>query len=148
MEGCFYEQEYHKAEAEIIFCVSDHPHSFSIYCVCICQRSRYQDRKRRKCLLCDCKEEDADGGEQISKVKWTDYLAGILAREIPEDYEREALKAQTVLIRTALYRELENSEDKVLSEDYMSTAEMEARWSKEEFEEYYRTYTEVVKATE
>ena len=92
--------------------------------------------------------EDADGGEQISKVKWTDYLAGILAREIPEDYEREALKAQTVLIRTALYRELENSEDKVLSEDYMSTAEMEARWSKEEFEEYYRTYTEAVKATD
>lgn len=94
------------------------------------------------------KTEDADGGEQVSKVKWTDYLAGILAREMPGDYETEALKVQAVLIRTTLYRELENSEDKVLSEDYMSTAEMETRWSKEEFERYYKAYTDAVEATD
>lgn len=92
--------------------------------------------------------EDADGRKQISKIKWTDYLAGILAREMPADYETEALKAQAVLIRTSLYRELENSEDKILSEDYMSTEEMETRWSKNVFEQYYKTYTDAVKATD
>ena len=72
------------------------------------------------------KTERDDGDEEVSEVKWTEYLAGILAKEMPGDYEMEALKAQVILIRTSLYRELENSEDKVLGEGYISLNEMEA----------------------
>lgn len=94
------------------------------------------------------RSKDVAGRERISKIKWTDYLAGILAREMPADYEMEALKAQAVLIRTSLYSELETSEDKIMSEDYMSTEEMKTRWPKEEFEQYYKTYTDAVKDTD
>lgn len=94
------------------------------------------------------KTEKDDGKEQVSEVKWTEYLAGILAKEMPGGYEMEALKAQTVLIRTSLYRELEKSEDKVLSENYMSMSEMETIWGKEEFEEYYGNYLDAVEATD
>lgn len=94
------------------------------------------------------KTKRPDGGEQLSEVKWAEYLTGILAKEMPGDYEAEALKAQAVLIRTSLYRELENSEDKVLSEGYMSISEMESAWSKEEFEKYYSKYMDAVEATD
>ena len=60
----------------------------------------------------------------------------------------EALKAQVILIRTSLYRELENSEDKVLGEGYISLNEMEAMWNREEFDRYYTKYTDAVGATD
>ena len=94
------------------------------------------------------KTERDDGDEEVSEVKWTEYLAGILAKEMPGDYEMEALKAQVILIRTSLYRELENSEDKVLGEGYISLNEMEAMWNREEFDRYYTKYTDAVEATD
>ena len=39
--------------------------------------------------------QEADG---IAEVNWTDYLAGILALEVPEDYGEETMKAQAVLL--------------------------------------------------
>ena len=65
--------------------------------------------------------EEADG---VAEIGWTDYLAGILAREVPADLGEEAMKAQAVLIRTQIYRGLSGSEDKILDMDYMTREEM------------------------
>ena len=65
--------------------------------------------------------EEADG---VREIGWTDYLAGILAREMPAEFGEEAMKAQAVLIRTQIYRELSGSEDKILRMEYMTAEEM------------------------
>ena len=63
--------------------------------------------------------EEADG---VAEVEWTEYLAGILAKEMPQDSGEEAMKAQAVLIRTQIYRNLAGMEDKILMTD------MSERW--------------------
>lgn len=89
--------------------------------------------------------EQADG---ITEIEWTDYLAGILAEEMPEDCEEEALKAQAVLIRTQIYRTMATSEEKVLEENYMSVEEMERRWGEEKYDNYYKKYVRAVETTD
>ena len=66
------------------------------------------------------KVPDAEEADGVTEIRWTDYLAGILAEEISEDCEPETLKAQAVVIRTQIYRTLEDSEDKTLVESYLS----------------------------
>lgn len=83
------------------------------------------------------KQTATDGKEQIIEVPWEEYFIGVLAKEMPETYEEETLKAQAVLIRTNFYRSLENSEDKVLSESYLNQKELEKKWSGEEYETNY-----------
>jgi len=90
----------------------------------------------------------AGGEETVVELGWNEYLAGILAREMPEDYETEAMKAQAVLIRTSLYQSLENSEDKILSEEYMPRSAMEKKWNLSEYKKYYRKYLSAVEETD
>lgn len=89
--------------------------------------------------------EEADG---VSEIEWTEYLAGILAREMPEEKEAEALKAQAVLIRTDIYRRLEMSEDKILSVEYLSKEELRKRWGAEQFQSMYERYVRAVEETD
>lgn len=89
--------------------------------------------------------EEADG---IAEVEWTEYLAGILAEEMPEDYGEEAMKAQAVLIRTQIYRELAGSEDKILTSGYADREEFRTRWGAEEFEKIYGKYIKAVEETD
>lgn len=89
--------------------------------------------------------EEADG---VTELKWTDYIAGILAEEIQEDCELETMKAQAVLIRTQIYRTLEESEDKILTESYLSREEMEDKWGAKEYRGYYEKYIRAVEETD
>ena len=73
-------------------------------------------------------------------MEWTEYLAGILAREIPPDYELEAMKAQAVLVRTQIYRSAAESGDSVLTEDYLSQSELQEQWNSDRFKENYEKY--------
>lgn len=91
---------------------------------------------------------DRYGKETAEEVEWTDFLVGILAKEMPETYEPEALKAQAVLIRTVLYQELENAEGGAVSETYMSRAEMEKTWSISDYAIYYEKYRKAVTETD
>ena len=38
-----------------------------------------------------------------------EYCIGILAKEIPASYDKEALKAQSVLVRTDVYKKIKES---------------------------------------
>ena len=89
--------------------------------------------------------EEADG---VTEMKWTDYLAGILAEEVSEDCQTETMKAQAVLIRTQIYRTLENSEDKILADSYLSREEMEDKWGAENYGKYYEKYIRAVEETD
>ena len=89
--------------------------------------------------------EEADG---VIEMKWTDYLAGILAEEVSEDCQTETMKAQAVLIRTQIYRTLENSEDKILADNYLSREEMEDKWGAENYGKYYEKYIRAVEETD
>ncbi|MFQ7307795.1 MAG: SpoIID/LytB domain-containing protein [Mediterraneibacter sp.] len=94
------------------------------------------------------KVKDTSGNAAVTEVNWNEYLAGILAKEMPEEYELEAMKAQAVLIRTSLYQDLEESEDKVLSEAYLPRNEMEKKWSISEYKEYYQKYLRAAEETD
>ena len=94
------------------------------------------------------KVPDAEEADGVTEIRWTDYLAGILAEEISEDCEPETLKAQAVLIRTQIYRTLEDSEDKTLTESYLSRDEMEDKWGAENYGEYYEKYIRAVEETD
>lgn len=94
------------------------------------------------------KVPDAEEADGVTEIRWTDYLAGILAEEISEDCEPETLKVQAVLIRTQIYRTLEDSEDKTLTESYLSRDEMEDKWGAENYGEYYEKYIRAVEETD
>ena len=89
--------------------------------------------------------EEADG---VTEMKWTDYLAGILAAEVSEDCQTETMKAQAVVIRTQIYRTLENSEDKILADSYLSREEMEDKCGAENYGKYYEKYIRAVEETD
>ncbi len=84
------------------------------------------------------KKKKSDGEEQIVKVSWEEYFIGMLANEIPESYEEEALKAQAVLIRTTLYQALDNSGDKILEDSYLEAKDLEKKWGSKNYDKNYK----------
>lgn len=81
------------------------------------------------------------------KLEWTEYLTGVLAAEMISGSMMETLKAQAVLIRTNIYRELSRGE-KVLDLDYLTISEMQEKWGTEKFEEEYSRCVNAVKETD
>ena len=74
------------------------------------------------------------------------------AAEIPAEYGIETLKAQAVLARTYIYRlvdpGLERIREEELDIDCLSMREMEKKWGKEHFREYYGKIRTAVQETE
>ena len=110
------------------------------------------------------------------EVPAEEFLVGVVAAEIPAEYGIETLKAQAVLARTYIYRlvdpgiSLENAGDgadsgtagsfsgalrtfdrslmeEELDIDCLSVREMEKKWGKEHFEEYYEKVRQAVRET-
>ncbi len=91
----------------------------------------------------------AQGTENVvEEIPWETYFIGILAKQIPETYEKEALKAQAVILRTKLYKELEMKDEIVFTEDFLSEQEMEKKWGLTDYSYYYEKYLQAMKETE
>ena len=88
---------------------------------------------------------DPDGTELDLDLDWEEYLIGVLAYEMPESYELEALKAQAVVLRTSLCRELAENEEKTATEKYLTHAEMKRKWGAANFDTYLKKYTKAGK---
>ncbi len=73
-----------------------------------------------------------------------EYLAGIVALEIPLDSEPEAIKAQAVIARTELFGAVE-AQGKL--PDAMSLKEMLTLWGQDGFEKNYQVLEEAIKDT-
>ncbi len=79
-----------------------------------------------------------------------EYLIGVVAAEIPADYNIEALKAQAIAARTYAIRALENDSTLAYSsigQAYISKEEMKKRWGNS-FSHYYGKIKKAVKETE
>lgn len=88
-----------------------------------------------------------DGEEVIQEVPWNEYLVGVLAKEIPESYEEETIKAQAVLLRTRLYQAAGGTKDPVFTESYLTAQDLEKKWSAKEYKRYYEKYIKAIEET-
>lgn len=69
-----------------------------------------------------------DDGNQI-EMSIEEYCIGKLAKEIPLDYEDETIKAQAVIVRTAVYKKIKEAGSGIVLEDEIwTTKEMEEQW--------------------
>ncbi|MEH2944256.1 SpoIID/LytB domain-containing protein [Lachnospiraceae bacterium KK002] len=98
------------------------------------------------------KIRDVPGEESVPVLETGDgeldveeYLTGIIAKEIPLDYQSETIKAQAVIARTELTAALATQE-KILPES-MSREEMLELWGQDGFEENYRVLEAAVADT-
>ena len=86
------------------------------------------------------------------EVPAEEFLTGVVAAEIPAEYGIETLKAQAVLARTYIYRLVDPGMERIREEeldiDCLSMREMEKKWGKEHFKEYYGKIRTAVKETE
>lgn len=74
-----------------------------------------------------------------------EYLAGIVAQQIPLSDQPEAIKAQAVIARTELLRAVKRKEKMPES---MSREEMLTLWGQDGFEKNYQVLEEALEATE
>ena len=87
-----------------------------------------------------------------AEVPAEEFLTGVVAAEIPAEYGIETLKAQAVLARTYIYRLVDPGMERIREEeldiDCLSMREMEKKWGKEHFKEYYGKIRTAVQETE
>ena len=91
---------------------------------------------------------DRKSGESYIDVE--EYLPGVVARQIPADYGREALRAQAIIARTYIYGKmngLNEVKESELSMNYMEEKQMEMLWGSETFVKYYEEVEEAVRST-
>lgn len=86
---------------------------------------------------------------QTKKLPLDEYGIGVLAKEIDADAEVEAVKAQAVLIRTSIYKSIqEEGSDTLLTKAYWTRSQMEHNWGAGEYGEKYEKLKEVWEDTE
>lgn len=86
---------------------------------------------------------------RVSRVPAEEFLLHVLAAQIPADFGPETLKAQAVIARTYIYREMDGAEEipeEALDMDALSGAQMEELWGGE-YQENYSRIREAVSAT-
>ncbi len=90
---------------------------------------------------------EADGKSREIPVE--EYAIGILAREIPVTYEKEALEAQAVMLRTRMYKQItEEGKTSIFTDKYFEEKEMRKQWGRVKYEEYRAALRDVWQATE
>jgi stage II sporulation protein D len=78
------------------------------------------------------------------------YLVGVVASQIPINYEKEAIKAQCVIARTSVIKKIGSRDSINTSEmnlEYMNMVEMEQYWGYDKFYENYNKLEGIVKET-
>ena len=94
--------------------------------------------------------EDENKEENVKMIPWTEYFIGILGKTMPASYEKEALKAQAVLLRTALYQQIseKGEEEMIFREPYLTLDGLKQKWGAKKFEQYSEKLRTVQAETE
>lgn len=110
---------------------------------------RYEQQKGapggRRILL------DRSGGAYYMDME--EYLPGVIARQMPVEYETEALKAQAIIARTYICRQIEAAgegdeiAESALDMDYLESNQLKKLWGTSRFPQYYQKLENAVKAT-
>ncbi len=94
-------------------------------------------------------EGETDPVEKSVSMPLEDYCVGIMAKEIPADYQMEALKAQAVLVRTEIFREIgEKGSGAVMDTEFWTQEEMEKAWGVTKYNRYRHRLENAWQATE
>lgn len=81
--------------------------------------------------------EETDGTNELLKA----HCIGVLAKEVSSDYEDEMLKVQALLVRTTVYKQVEELGEAILDQDgFGDTGDIDGAW--------YRKLEEIWDATE
>ena len=75
-----------------------------------------------------------------------DYLLGVVAGEMPANFETEALKAQVVASRTFVYNRNLSVDNTTNSQVYLSEDKMKENWGNK-YDEYYQKISTAIKET-
>ena len=87
-------------------------------------------------------------GKKEVKMTIEEYCIGVLAKEIPASYDKEALKAQSVLVRTDVYKKIkESGSNTVLEGEFWTQKQMEDAWGGK-YSKYYRKLEDAWSETE
>lgn len=94
---------------------------------------------------------------EVENIKLDEYLYGVVAAEMPVNYEMEALKAQAIVARTyTIYKLVTNSrkhenadicDDSSCCQAWISKEDRFARWDENMQEENWRKITDAVNST-
>ena len=88
----------------------------------------------------------------VIAVDFEKYIIGVVAAEMPANFDIEALKAQSVAARTYILKKLENNNkeydilDSVLNQVYLDENQMKNKW-KDDYEKYYSKIKNAVDST-
>lgn len=91
---------------------------------------------------------DRKNGESYMDVE--EYLPGVVAKQMPADYGREALRAQAVIARTYIYGKMNGQNEVKESElhmEYLEQQQMEKLWGSEAFVASYQAVENAVRST-
>lgn len=85
----------------------------------------------------------------VTEMPVEEYCIGILAKEIPVSYKKEALKAQAILVRTDVYGKIQNSgSSAVLEESFWTQKQMEEVWGASKYASNYKKLKNAWEETE
>lgn len=91
----------------------------------------------------------SSGESSVAELPIEDYCIGIMAKEVLPGYEKEMLKAQAVLVRTDIYRQIEKEgSDIVLEESFWTKKQMEKAWGVTKYSRYYNKLRSAWRDTE
>lgn len=82
----------------------------------------------------------------VNYVNLDDYLLGVVAGEMPANFETEALKAQVVASRTFVYNRNLSVDNTTNSQVYLSEDKMKENWGNK-YDEYYQKISTAIKET-
>lgn len=87
--------------------------------------------------------------EKETEMSIEEYCIGRLAKEIPISYDKEALKAQAVLVRTTVYDQIrESGSSAVLPDEFWTTEDMRRQWGAGKYNSNYNKLKDAWKETE
>lgn len=84
--------------------------------------------------------------DKINYINLDDYLLGVVAGEMPANFELEALKAQVVASRTFVYNRNLSVDNTTNSQVYLTKEQMQKNWG-DKYDEYCQKITTAIKQT-
>ena len=84
--------------------------------------------------------------DNVNYIDLDDYLLGVVAGEMPANFEQEALKAQVVASRTYVYNRNLSVDNTTNSQVYLSEDKMRENWG-DKYDEYHQKISAAIKDT-
>lgn len=100
------------------------------------------------------------GENKVDRIQLEDYVRGVVAAEMPAEFEPEALKAQALAARTYIVRRWLAGDrsnvpvqeaivtDTITHQAYQTDEKLRERWGDQDYETYYDKLEEAVQETE